>query len=126
MQCDEYLCEQENGAGPEESSSASEEESSSEDESQVCELNLPQPPVSRLYSVISLTVTVRAELTHQNLLSSPALYSRGHCSVCSQYKKRSAVEGLIEIQNPNRVSNKNKKATEVDLNAATVLSRRER
>lgn len=48
------------------------------------------------------------------------------CSFCSQYKKRSAVEGLIEIQNPNRVSNKNKKATEVDVNAATVLSRRER
>lgn len=37
MQCDEYLCEQENGAGAEESSSASEEESSSEDESQVGE-----------------------------------------------------------------------------------------
>lgn len=47
-------------------------------------------------------------------------------SFCTQYKKRSAVEGLIEIENPNRVSNKNKKATEVDLNATTVLSRRER
>lgn len=47
-------------------------------------------------------------------------------SFCTQYKKRSAVEGLIEIENPNRVSNRNKKATEVDLNATTVLSRRER
>lgn len=43
-----------------------------------------------------------------------------------QYKKRSAVEGLIEIENPNRVLNKNKKATELDLDAAPVLSRRER
>lgn len=47
-------------------------------------------------------------------------------SFCPQYKKRSAVEGLIEIENPNRVSNRSKKATEVDLNATTVLSRRER
>lgn len=67
---------------------------------------------------------VGAELSEQNLLSLPALLM-DYC-FCTQYKKRSAVEGLIEIENPNRVSNKNKKATEVDLNDATVLSRRER
>lgn len=36
------------------------------------------------------------------------------------------MEGLIEIENPNRVFNKNKKATEIDLESAPVLSRRER
>lgn len=36
------------------------------------------------------------------------------------------MEGLIEIENRNRVLNKDKKATEVDLDAAPVLSRRER
>lgn len=43
-----------------------------------------------------------------------------------QYKKRSAVEGLIEIENPNRVVNKSKKASDIDVDAAPVLSRRER
>lgn len=47
-------------------------------------------------------------------------------SLFAQYKKRSAVEGLIEIENPNRVLHKDKKATEIDLDAAPVLSRRER
>lgn len=41
-------------------------------------------------------------------------------------KKRSGVEGLIEIENPNRVSQKSKKVTELDLNAPRELSRRER
>lgn len=36
------------------------------------------------------------------------------------------MEGLIEIENPNRVSNKSKKAADIDLEAASVLSRRER
>ncbi|XP_046887869.1 pdgfa associated protein 1a [Hypomesus transpacificus] len=41
-------------------------------------------------------------------------------------KKKSGVEGLIEIENPNRVSQKNKKVTELDVNAPKELSRRER
>lgn len=45
---------------------------------------------------------------------------------CSQTKKRSGVEGLIEIENPNRVSQKNKKVADVDVNAPKELSRRER
>ena len=36
------------------------------------------------------------------------------------------MEGLIEIENPNRVSQKNKKVTELDVNAPKELSRRER
>lgn len=44
----------------------------------------------------------------------------------SDSKKRSGVEGLIEIENPNRVSQKSKKVTELDLNAPRELSRRER
>uniref|UniRef100_A0A7N8YM64 Pdgfa associated protein 1a n=1 Tax=Mastacembelus armatus TaxID=205130 RepID=A0A7N8YM64_9TELE len=44
----------------------------------------------------------------------------------SDDEKRSGVEGLIEIENPNRVSQKNKKVTEVDVAAPRVLSRRER
>lgn len=39
-------------------------------------------------------------------------------SLFAQYKKRSAVAGLIEIENPNCVLNKDKKATEIDLDAA--------
>ncbi|XP_038156858.1 pdgfa associated protein 1a isoform X2 [Cyprinodon tularosa] len=41
-------------------------------------------------------------------------------------KKRSGVEGLIEIENPNRVSQKSKKVTEIDVTAPRELSRRER
>ncbi|XP_028331969.1 pdgfa associated protein 1a [Gouania willdenowi] len=44
----------------------------------------------------------------------------------SEMKKRSGVEGLIEIENPNRVSQKSKKVTEVDVSAPKELSRRER
>lgn len=40
--------------------------------------------------------------------------------------KRKGVEGLIEIENPNRVSQKSKKVVEVDVNAPKELSRRER
>lgn len=36
------------------------------------------------------------------------------------------MEGLIEIENPNRVSQKNKKVADVDVNAPKELSRRER
>ncbi|CAB1438136.1 unnamed protein product [Pleuronectes platessa] len=41
-------------------------------------------------------------------------------------RKRSGVEGLIEIENPNRVSQKSKKVTEIDVSAPRELSRRER
>lgn len=43
-----------------------------------------------------------------------------------QRKKSSGVEGLIEIENPNRISQKSKKVTEVDVDAPRELSRRER
>lgn len=41
-------------------------------------------------------------------------------------RKRSGVEGLIEIENPNRVSQKSKKVAELDIEAPRELSRRER
>ncbi|XP_070847552.1 pdgfa associated protein 1a [Chaetodon trifascialis] len=44
----------------------------------------------------------------------------------SESKKRSGVEGLIEIENPNRVSQKSKKVSELDMSAPRELSRRER
>uniref|UniRef100_A0A8C6LXH7 Pdgfa associated protein 1a n=1 Tax=Nothobranchius furzeri TaxID=105023 RepID=A0A8C6LXH7_NOTFU len=44
----------------------------------------------------------------------------------SENKRRSGVEGLIEIENPNRVSQKSKKVAEVDVSAPRELSRRER
>ncbi|XP_057682549.1 pdgfa associated protein 1a [Corythoichthys intestinalis] len=44
----------------------------------------------------------------------------------SESKKRSGVEGLIEISNPNRISQKSKKVTELDVDAPRELSRRER
>ncbi|XP_039541342.1 pdgfa associated protein 1a [Pimephales promelas] len=40
--------------------------------------------------------------------------------------KRKGVEGIIEIENPNRISQKSKKIVEVDVNAPKELSRRER
>ncbi|XP_077057177.1 pdgfa associated protein 1a [Siphateles boraxobius] len=40
--------------------------------------------------------------------------------------KRKGVEGIIEIENPNRISQKSKKVVEVDVNAPKELSRRER
>lgn len=44
----------------------------------------------------------------------------------SETRKRSGVEGLIEIENPNRVSQKSKKVAELDVSAPKELSRRER
>ncbi|XP_029383530.1 pdgfa associated protein 1a isoform X2 [Echeneis naucrates] len=44
----------------------------------------------------------------------------------SDEEKRSGVEGLIEIENPNRVSQKSKKVAELDVSAPRELSRRER
>lgn len=41
-------------------------------------------------------------------------------------RKRSGVEGLIEIENPNRVSQKSKKVADLDVEAPKELSRRER
>ncbi|XP_051968912.1 28 kDa heat- and acid-stable phosphoprotein-like [Xyrauchen texanus] len=40
--------------------------------------------------------------------------------------KRKGVEGIIEIENPNRVSQKSKKVSEIDVSAPKELSRRER
>ncbi|KAK2836590.1 hypothetical protein Q7C36_014459 [Tachysurus vachellii] len=40
--------------------------------------------------------------------------------------KRKGVEGLIEIENPNRVAQKAKKVTEIELEGTKQLSRRER
>uniref|UniRef100_A0A7N6A1D7 Casein kinase substrate phosphoprotein PP28 domain-containing protein n=1 Tax=Anabas testudineus TaxID=64144 RepID=A0A7N6A1D7_ANATE len=47
-------------------------------------------------------------------------------SSSDEESERSGVEGLIEIENPNRVSQKNKKVAEVDVSAPRELSRRER
>ncbi|KAI5623205.1 hypothetical protein C0J50_16992, partial [Silurus asotus] len=41
-------------------------------------------------------------------------------------QKRNGVQGLIEIENPNRVSQKSKKAAEVDIDAPRELTRKER
>ncbi|KAG7325162.1 hypothetical protein KOW79_011478 [Hemibagrus wyckioides] len=41
-------------------------------------------------------------------------------------QRRNGVQGLIEIENPNRVSQKSKKAAEVDVEAPRELTRRER
>lgn len=40
--------------------------------------------------------------------------------------KKKGVEGLIEIENPNRVAQKTKKVTEIELEGPKQLSRRER
>ncbi|KAL4647856.1 hypothetical protein GN956_G8858, partial [Arapaima gigas] len=44
----------------------------------------------------------------------------------AQQQKRKGVEGLIEIENPNRLTPKSKKVTELDVGAPKELSRRER
>lgn len=41
-------------------------------------------------------------------------------------QKRKGVEGLIEIENPNRIAQKAKKVTEIELEGPKQLSRRER
>ncbi|KAG7275520.1 hypothetical protein CRUP_032563 [Coryphaenoides rupestris] len=41
-------------------------------------------------------------------------------------KKKSGVEGIIEIENPNRISQKNKKVADIDIEAPKELTRRER
>ncbi|XP_017558654.1 pdgfa associated protein 1b [Pygocentrus nattereri] len=41
-------------------------------------------------------------------------------------QKRKGVEGLIEIENPNRAAQKSKKVTEIELEGPKQLSRRER
>lgn len=41
-------------------------------------------------------------------------------------QKRKGVEGLIEIENPNRVAQKSKKVVEIDVSEPKELSRRER
>ncbi|XP_034449071.1 pdgfa associated protein 1b isoform X2 [Hippoglossus hippoglossus] len=41
-------------------------------------------------------------------------------------RKRTGTEGLIEIENPNRISQKSKKVTQIELDEPRELSRRER
>ncbi|KAK2866341.1 hypothetical protein Q7C36_002397 [Tachysurus vachellii] len=41
-------------------------------------------------------------------------------------QRRNGVQGLIEIENPNRISQKSKKAAEVDVEEPRELTRRER
>ncbi|OWK10977.1 hypothetical protein Celaphus_00007297 [Cervus elaphus hippelaphus] len=41
-------------------------------------------------------------------------------------QKRKGVEGLIDIENPNRVAQTTKKVTQLDLDGPKELSRRER
>ncbi|KAK5885331.1 hypothetical protein CesoFtcFv8_019051 [Champsocephalus esox] len=41
-------------------------------------------------------------------------------------RRRAGVEGLIEIENPNRVVQKSKKVTQIEMDEPTQLSRRER
>ncbi|CAG5897509.1 pdgfa associated protein 1b isoform 2-T2 [Menidia menidia] len=41
-------------------------------------------------------------------------------------RRRAGVEGLIEIENPNRVAQKAKKVTQIELDEPRALSRRER
>ena len=43
-----------------------------------------------------------------------------------QREKPKGVSDLIEIENPNRVRQKNRKITDIDVNAKVELSRRER
>uniref|UniRef100_UPI003AAF44E6 pdgfa associated protein 1a isoform X2 n=1 Tax=Centroberyx gerrardi TaxID=166262 RepID=UPI003AAF44E6 len=52
--------------------------------------------------------------------------SEDESSSDEDYEKKSGVEGLIEIENPNRVSQKSKKVAEIDVSAPRELSRRER
>ncbi|XP_026878014.1 pdgfa associated protein 1b [Electrophorus electricus] len=42
------------------------------------------------------------------------------------FRRRNGVEGLIEIENPNRVAQKTKKVTDIELEGQKQLSRRER
>ncbi|XP_061893049.1 pdgfa associated protein 1b [Entelurus aequoreus] len=44
----------------------------------------------------------------------------------SSQRKKTGVEGLIEIENPNRVAQKSKKVTHIELDEPKQLSRRER
>lgn len=41
-------------------------------------------------------------------------------------RRRAGVEGLIEIENPNRVTQKAKKVSQIELDEPKQLSRRER
>ena len=53
---------------------------------------------------------------------------RVNCVLLQTFKKEKTkgVEALLEIENPNRVAQKSKKVTDIDMDATVVLSRRER
>ncbi|XP_074552760.1 pdgfa associated protein 1b isoform X2 [Halichoeres trimaculatus] len=44
----------------------------------------------------------------------------------NSFRRRAGVEGLIEIENPNRVAQKSKKVTQIEVDEPKQLSRRER
>ena len=43
-----------------------------------------------------------------------------------QQDKQKGVEGLIEVENPNRIATKSRKARDIDVNAKVELTRREK
>ncbi|KAG9338829.1 hypothetical protein JZ751_025266 [Albula glossodonta] len=88
-----------NGGAEPENSSESEEESSDEE-----------------FDIVSAAVSCCASLPHPH---TPPPNPK-------QQQKKKGVEGLIEIENPNRVSQKSKKVADLDVSAPKELSRRER
>ena len=84
-------------------------------------------PSSKLLTMLTLCLTLLFLLF---LLSSypfssvPPSFSPPHLQL--QQDKTKGVEGLIDIENPNRVVKKTKKAGDIDINARVELSRKER
>lgn len=75
--------------------------------------------------VLSVEVT-RDRMVISLLVTSKAFYIKLHGPFCWQ-RRRAGVEGLIEIENPNRVSQKSKKVTHIEIDEQPKqLSRRER
>ncbi|KAM9346084.1 pdgfa associated protein 1b isoform 1-T1 [Symphorus nematophorus] len=59
-------------------------------------------------------------------LFAASLYSVWAAVIMCLQRRRAGVEGLIEIENPNRVAQKSKKVTQIELDEPRQLSRRER
>lgn len=104
---------EENGEEEQESGSESEEESSSEDE----KVRDSFFPTFSCFNgcFIAMFLLARCLIL---IWCFPEMWWKS--------QKRNGVQGLIEIENPNRVSQKSKKAAEVDVEAPRELSRRER
>lgn len=103
------LLQEENGGEEHESASESEEESSSDDE-QVRD-------TKSIFFLFYMTMTACCLIL---------VFPLKTMFLWEKSQKRNGVHGLIEIENPNRVSQKSKKAVEVDVNAPKELTRRER